>query len=295
MTDDTKGIIYITLAGICWSTIGIFAKILMANNFTSYEVAFVRLFFGALLLSLYFLKQNKGFFLISKKSLVFTFFMGVITQGIFNIVFFSSISLIGVINATILLYLAPIFITCFSVIFFKENLTLNKKTGVILSVIGSFLALTGGMFIFQNISPIGLVFGVLSGLGYSLVSIFCKFGLKKNHAETLIFYSFIFGLIFISGFFNPLSIVLKINNIDVILAITGLALLPAAAAYIFYFKGISTGIDLSRVGVLSMIELILSIIWSVIFLNEALNSIKVFGIALILFSIFLINKREVKY
>jgi drug/metabolite transporter (DMT)-like permease len=290
MKNELKGILFIALAGACWSTIGVFAKVLLENDFTSYEIAFVRLFFGSLLLALYFLKRNPKLFKLDKKALIVTIVMGVVTQGLFNLVFFSSLNLIGVINATILLYLAPLFITIFSVVLFKERLNFKKRMGVLLSIIGSLLALTGGVFAFEGLSTLGIVFGILSGLGYSLVSIFGKFGIVKTPSETLIFYSFLFGLILISCFINPVSIIVKIDNLQVIGAILGLAVFPAVLAYIFYFKGISTGIELSKVGIMSMIELILSILWSVLFLNESLNTIKIIGLFLIFLAIYLINK-----
>jgi drug/metabolite transporter (DMT)-like permease len=228
---------------------------------------------------------------IDMKGLILTLFMGVITQGVFNLVFFSSIGRIGVINGTILLYLAPIFITFFSVVIFKEKLTVLKQFGVGLSIIGSILALTGAVFDFKELSAIGILLGVASGLGYSLVSVFSKIGLKRYHAKTLIFYSFTFGALFIFPLVDLGEITLKMLGAKVILSTLGLGIFSATVAYIFYFEGIATGIDLSKVGVMSMIELIFAIVFAVLFVGETLNPVKIFGIGLILFAIYLINKK----
>ncbi len=290
---QVKGLFFIALAGISWSTTGIFAKNLLTNGFSSIEVSFMRLFLGSLLFLIYFLVANIKLLKIDKKGLILTFFMGVITQGIFNLVFFASVERIGVINGTILLYLAPLFITFFSVILFKEHLTPLKHLGVGLSIIGSILALTGAVFDFKDLSALGVLLGVASGLGYSLVSVFSKFGLKRYHAKTLIFYSFTFGAAFIFPLVNIGDLATKVHGTKVILSILGLGIFSATVAYIFYFEGISTGLDLSKVGVMSMVELIFAIIFAVLFVSETLNPIKILGIGLIVLSIYLINKKSV--
>jgi len=293
VNSHVKGLIFIALAGISWSTTGIFAKNLLTSGFTSIEVSFMRLSLGSLLFLIYFLAANIKLLKIDKNGLILTFFMGVITQGIFNLVFFASVDRIGVINGTILLYLAPLFITFFSVILFKENLTPIKQLGVGLSIIGSVLALTGAVFDFKDLSVIGILLGVASGLGYSLVSVFSKFGLKRYHAKTLIFYSFAFGAAFIFPLVDISDLAIKVHGTKVVLSILGLGIFSATIAYIFYFEGIATGLDLSKVGVMSMVELIFAILFAVLFINETLNPIKIFGIGLILLSIYLINKKGV--
>ncbi|MCD4713225.1 MAG: DMT family transporter [Clostridiales bacterium] len=291
MTRELKGSIYIALAGISWSTTGIFAKNLLDNGLTSIEVSFIRLFLGAFFFLVYFIFGKTHLFKIDKKGLILTFFMGVITQGIFNLVFFSSVDLIGVINATVLLYLAPLFLTIFSVTIFKEKLTVLKSAGVLLSIVGSILALTGAVFDFQELSVIGVGYGVMAGLGYALVSVFGKFGLQKYHAKTLIFYNSLFGMAFILPLVNIGDLAMKINSPVVVSCSLGLGIFAVVLAYLFYFEGISSGIDLSKVGVLSMIELIFAVTLSVVFVNEKLTLIKVFGLSLILVAIYLINKK----
>ena len=81
------------------------------------------------------------------------------------------------------------------------------------------------------------------------------------------------------------------RSTKVILSILGLGIFSATVAYIFYFEGISTGLDLSKVGVMSMVELIFAIIFAVLFVSETLNAVKIFGIGLILLAIYLINKK----
>lgn len=289
MKSQKMGAIYIALAGLSWSTTGIFAKNLMASGLSSNEVALLRLTLGTFILFCILMLQNRAYVKIDRKGLILTFFMGTITQGLFNLCFFSSVDAIGVMNATILLYLAPLFITGFSVLLFKETLTTLKKWGVFISVVGSTLALTGGRLDLDGLTFTGLLLGVLSGLGYSLVSVFSKFGLKNYMPQTMILYSFLFGALLIAPFSSPHLILQKLNSPIVVLSTMGLGVFSASVAYLLYFAGINTGIELSKVGVISTIELIFAIIFSVIFAGEMINGIKIFGILLILCAIVLIN------
>lgn len=292
MKQSIKGLLLIAFAGICWSTTGIIAQSLLNVGFASTEIAFLRLFLGALVFLLYFLTKNKTLLTIDRKGLQLTLIMGIVTQGLFNLSFFKSVSLIGVINATILLYLAPIFITFFSAFIYKEHISLLKKTGVSLSILGSVLALTGGIFNFESLSIVGIAFGLYSALGYALVSVFSKSGLGKYHPNTLIFYSFLFGVFVISPFIDFSQMLDKVSTLPTLLNIIALGLIPASLAYLFYFKGIATGLDLSKVGVISLVELIFAILLSVAILGEELTPVKIFGLGLISYSIYLINRLE---
>lgn len=290
MNHSTKGPINIALAGICWSTTGVLAQTLLSEGFDSTEVAFIRLFLGAFIFLLYFLLKDKSRLLINRKGLLLTLIMGIVTQGLFNLSFFRSVSLIGVINATILLYLAPIFITILSALFYKEHIHRVKKVGVFISIMGSILALTGGIFDYSTLSTAGIAFGLYAALGYSLVSIFSKSGLDKYNANTMIFYSFLFGMLVISPFVKVDQMIVKVDSLPIILYILALGIFPASLAYLFYFKGIATGLDLSKVGVMSLIELVFAILLSVAILGEVLTPVKILGLALISFSIYLINR-----
>lgn len=290
MSQNYKGLVLVALAGICWSTTGVFANTLLKHGLTAYEVAFSRLFVGSSIFFVYFMIKDRALLKLDLFGIILTFLMGLMTQGLFNMAFFSAIDKIGVINATVLLYLAPLFITIFSVLFYKEKLSKEKVVGVGLSIIGSFLALTSGKFNFHTLSLSGLALGLYAGLGYSLVSVFSKLGLKKYNGKTLIFYSFLFGLLVIFPFANFDLIMSSLHVPTVSISVIGLGFIAAALAYILYFEGIATGIELSKVGVVSMIELILAIALSVVIVGEALTFIKLLGILLILVSIYVINK-----
>ena len=64
----------------------------------------------------------------------------------------------------------------------------------------------------------------------------------------------------------------------------------AALAYIFYLKGIDTGIDLSLVGVLASVELVISSVLGWTILSEDFSFIKLFGVCLMMVSAYIATK-----
>lgn len=290
MKPSTKGIVYVVIAALCWSITGVLAKGLLIQGMASYDIAFLRLSFGALFLAIFFGIKRPQSLSISPKALRLTALMGLLTQGLFNIAFFSAVERLGVISATLLLYLAPLFMTILSALIFKEKIKLLKQMGLILALIGSFLALTGGVLGHSSLSIMGLFYGLYSGLGYALVGVFCKIGIKETPKETLILYSFSFGALTILPFANLSNVMVQMQTPQTLILGLTMGVFPAATAYIFYFKGISSGLELSKVGLISMLELVFAIIWSMVLFSEAITLVKGIGIALILLAIGLINQ-----
>jgi drug/metabolite transporter (DMT)-like permease len=67
----------------------------------------------------------------------------------------------------------------------------------------------------------------------------------------------------------------------------------SSIAYVLYFNGISTGIELSKAGVISVLELIVSIILSVTLIGEKLSTVKFIGIITIVISIIIIQNSDI--
>ncbi|MBF4695548.1 DMT family transporter [Fusibacter ferrireducens] len=287
-----KGYILVMLAGICWGSTGIIVKGIITLGVGVENIAFIRMFFGFLSLMIYLGFKNKKLLRIDKRGLLITAIMGLTTQTVFNYVFFNSIRLIGVASATVLLYLAPVFLLIWSILFFNEKMSRIKILGVILCVISSYLAITGGIVDFEKLSITGVLLGIASGLSYSLVSVFSKLALKKYRPETIVLYAFMFGFIFTLPMIQINDLVNQFKNPDFLLLAFGLGTISSSIPYVLYFGGISTGIDLSKAGVLSMMELIVSICLSVALLREYMSFTKAAGVILIIVSIGIIRNSD---
>ena len=60
--------------------------------------------------------------------------LGVLTKGIFKLALDTSMTLVGVATATILMYLAPVFAAIMSMLFFKEKLRGYQHFAILLNL-----------------------------------------------------------------------------------------------------------------------------------------------------------------
>lgn len=285
MTPFNSGYVSVAIAAVFWGTIGLFVKLLSGFGLSVTAIVFIRLFYGCLILSFIMMKKSKKLFKINLKGLILMGIMGIFTQAGFNLVYFKTIEVIGVASAAVLLYIAPVLITILSKFIFKEVLNIYKKTGLVICLMGAFIAITGGQLNTFNLNTTGILLGFISAFIYAFLSIFSKFALEHYSPLTVIFYSFVFGAISITPFVSGHDFKLMISSLEIIGVSLAMGLIPAAFAYFAYFRGIGQKIDLSIVGIISTLELLVSVLIGSVFLNETITVVKLIGLVLIVLSI----------
>lgn len=279
--------LWIAVAAILWGTIGPFMRTLSEMGLSANAIAFIRMFFGSLLLSGYMLVTDRRLFRVSAKDLFICAVLGLVTQTGFNLAYVRTVQLIGVSFAAVLLYISPLFLLMGSRFLFKEKQNFIKIAGVFLCVLGAALAVTGGNLNQANLSVEGVLMGILSALTYAIMTLASRILLKRLHSLTLINYCFMFGALFTlptltSGALLPLLATVESFSVGL-----GMGLVPAAMAYIFYFKAIERQPDLAIVGVLTTLELIFSLLFAGILFGERLGPVNLMGVGLILLAIIL--------
>lgn len=287
-----NGYMLILIAGIFWGSLGFFCNVLENFGFTPELTAFTRLFSGFIILISFSVSINYKFLIIDKIGLVFTALAGLISQTGFNLLYFNAIRIIGISSSAVLLYLSPLFLLIWSAVLFQESLTTRKIISLLICITGCFLAITGGHMEILSSSLLGIVLGILSALSYSLMSVFSKFLSSKYNSITIITYSFMFGSIFTLPFINLSELPIIFSSPSSLIISLSMGLLTSSIAYILYFKGIESGINLSNAGIISTVELIISIMFAYFLFGENFNLIKVLGIIFIIISIILINNSE---
>lgn len=287
--DMKKGVnsyAFIAMAGILWSTLGLFGNILMERGLSSEQVAFTRLFIGFIVLSLYSLIRRPEVLKINLKGLLYCGAIGIICQGLFNKCYFKAVEVTGVSIAAVLLYTSPLFLAVFSKIVYKEKMTRAKIISLILCCIGAIMAVTGGVLDLEGINTYGIIMGIMAAITYALMPIISKNALKEFSSETILIYGFLFGAIFMIPSAKPVEMMGFVTNMNVLPYMILLGVFPAAMAYIFYAEGIARGCELSIVGVVASVELIAASIigWTVV--GEVFTIGKAIGVAIMFVSAF---------
>ncbi|WP_027631450.1 DMT family transporter [Clostridium hydrogeniformans] len=287
-----KGCFLIAIAGVLWGTIGIFVDGLIQKGLTPEQVAFTRLFLGFIILSLYSLFTIPEALKINKSSLLYSILIGFICQAAFNFFYFNAINKIGVSVSAVLLYTSPLFVALFSSIVYKERIDKRKKISLCVCFIGAIVAVTGGVFDFSSLNLLGIFLGIGSSITYALMPIISKGALNNCKSLTLIIYGFLFGALFMTPLAKPWNMTHYLGNTSTILLMLGLGLIPASLAYIFYLSGIETGIDLSIVGIISSVELVISAILGWTIVGEDFSIVKFLGLCFMIASAIMVKSSE---
>lgn len=286
MKKGVNSYVFIAMAGILWSTLGLFGNMLMERGLSSEQVAFTRLFIGFIVLSLYSLIRRPEVLKINLKCLLYCGAIGIICQGLFNKCYFKAVEVTGVSIAAVLLYTSPLFLAVFSKIVYKEKMTRAKIISLILCCIGAIMAVTGGVLDLKGINTYGIIMGIMAAITYTLMPIISKNVLKEFSSETILIYGFLFGAIFMIPSAKPVEMIGFVTDMNVLPYMILLGVFPAAMAYIFYAEGIARGCELSIVGVVASVELIAASIigWTVV--GEVFTIGKAIGVAIMFVSAF---------
>lgn len=123
-----KNSIYILTAGTLWGIISIFVRQLSKLSFSSMEIVAIRVFFSALILTLYLLIRDRNELKIQIRDIPLFIGTGLGSIVFFNFCYFEAIEVTGSSAVpALLLYTAPIFVMIMSVVLFYEKLTVKKQ------------------------------------------------------------------------------------------------------------------------------------------------------------------------
>ena len=289
MKRQAKGYLMVACAATLWGTVGVQVQTLFNYNLSLQSIIFWRLFFAFIILFSFVFFTNKKRLIIDKKGLIYLALMGLFSQLLFNLFYFSCIQKTTIATAVTLLYSAPIFIAVMARIFYKELFTPIKTVALFLCMGGCFFAATGGSVAVLKLNLIGVLMGLGAGFTFSLVTIISKFIINKYHQLTIIVYALGFGLLFYLPFSHPLIIFQMSLPLEVWLLISFFGVISTAIAYGLYITGISYGIEVSRAGIISTLELVVAVILSYLIFKETLWGWKLAGILMVVFSVIIVQ------
>lgn len=276
-------------AGILWGTIGLFVNELNALGASGSLISFMRMFFALVVMTAAALaKHGRGIILRDKKALLFCALIGIISNGLFNIFYTTSIRLNGMGTASVLLYTAPVFTAIASRLLFHEKFTPLKVFALGLNIAGCILTVTGGDFSGSSVNILGVLAGLGSGFGYGMAAVFAKMAGKRTDALLVSVYGYLFAAVFLFMFARPeFAGGAKAAGLGFLYG-----LIPTAFAYLVYYIGLNKIRDTSRVPVIASIEPVTAIIIGAVVYGERIGTVNFIGVAVVLLSIIIMIKSE---
>lgn len=287
---------FVLLAGVLWGMIGIFVRRYEALGLSSLQTAALRLALTAVMFAIFVLIYQPRLFRIRLRHLWCFLGTGVVSVGLFTYCYFTSIHLSDLSVAAVLLYTAPAFVMMFSLIFFKEKMTVMKGLSLVLAVLGC--ALTTGVIGGEvNVTLEGFLFGLASGVCYALYSIFSRFALDRGYEPfTVTLYTFLFAGAATVALIDvrPVIAVVTADVGSVFYALL-FALVSCLLPYVFYTLGLKY-IASSTASIIATVEPVVATVIGTVVFGEVMNvPFGYIGVGLVFLSVVLINiKRKGK-
>ena len=283
---------FVLSAGTRWGVMGVFVRKLGTYGFSPLQIACLRILFGAVLFLLITAIFRRDLLKIQPRDVGLFLGMGLLSLLLFTVCYFTTISLASLSVAAILLYTSPIWVMLMSAVCFREKITRRKLLCAAMAFGGCVLV--SGIGSAASLSPMVIVTGLLSAVGYGLYSIFGTFALRKYQPLTVTTYAFLFGAAGALLLCNPAQIARVICESGqpgrLMLLITVTAFVTAVLPYLLYTVGLSR-MRASAAAIMASIEPVVATTAGALVFGEALTVPAFAGIALVLGAIVVLNAK----
>ena len=286
------GSILIILAGCFWGSMGIFVRRLGTYGFSSIQIVSIRVTLAALIFALVLLIKDRAGFKILFRDLPLFLGLGFGSILFFMVCYFTAITMMPLSTAAILLYTSPVWIMLMSVLFFHEKLDRRKLMALVLAFAGCVMVsgISGG-----GLTPIGLLVGLGSGIGYGLYSILGTIALRRYSPYTVTTYTFIFAAVGSWIICRPVELFDKFTNTAHIGFLTVFCCLTALVTAVIPFLAYTCGlqnVEASKAGIIATIEPMVATLIGILVFSEPLTLISGLGILLILTAVVILNLKQ---
>lgn len=286
---NKKGVAFIVIAACLWGVAGLFVRSLTALGISAMQTVFLRVYFTVIMLAVAIFATDRSAFRIKFKDIWLFALNGILSIVMFNYCYYKTMELSTLSVAAVLLYTAPFFVLFISAVVFKERITAQKLLACAVAFIGCCFV-SGALGNAQTISTACLIYGLLTGFGYSLYTVFGNLILKRGYKSlTVTFYTFAFAtvgavpLLFSHGFDTAVANI----SIKTLIIAAAMALVNTVLPYIFYTQGLKT-VEASKAPIIATIEPVTATFIGM-FYNEPLTLHGVIGIVLVLGSVIVLN------
>lgn len=285
-----KGTLLTIISASAFGLMAIFAKWAYAANVNLLNLLRLRFLIAALVmwLAVLVLRRNPR---VAPKQLLILAGLGAVGYGLLSMSFFTALKLIPVSLAAILLYTYPIIVTVLAAKIEKEAVTRY----VILSLGISFagLVLVVGVAL-QGVSPLGLFYGVMAAVIYSVYIIVGNRLLKGIDPLIITTYVMTSAAVMYNAVGWATGTVTSDISPDGWLAVLGVALISTVLGLLTFFQAMKL-LGPSKVSIISTIEPVVTSVAAFVFFGEVLTWMQIAGGLMILGAIILIQRdREVK-
>lgn len=282
-------VLSVLCAGCLWGSIGIFVRKISGYGISAMEITFFRALVTAVSMVLFLLITNREKLRVRLRDWWCFAGTGLCSIVFFNFCYFQTILLTSLSAAAVLLYTAPIFVIVLSAVLFHEKITLRKAAALVLAFGGCALVtgFWGGAG--AEIPVPALLFGIGSGFGYALYSIFGRYALERCDFLTVTAYTFVFAAVGCVPFIHLPALAQTVGGApESLLPLILMGIVTSAVPYVLYTFGLKH-MEPGRASVAASVEPVVASLIGILFYHEPFTSAAAAGSFLVLASILLLN------
>lgn len=295
MRDEQRwiGISEVLASGFCFGFLGFFGKRAIANGIAPGEFLALRYLLAALMMGLLVSIRSRSTKMLygdPRMSLI-CFSLGVLGYAVFSSFYFMALQTISASLTVILLYLYPVLVTLGDVVFLGERIGWNRWPALPLAIFGMVLLVGADVLGAAGSVEIGVLFGFLSALFYSLYILLSAKLLKNADPWISTFWIQLgAGVSLFSLHFRNLDRVYevaKLANWDLV----GVSFVCSVLAMSLFLSGLLK-VRSWEASLLSMSEPISGIAIGVLLLDERLHLRQWFGVGSVLLALIFVSRRS---
>ena len=286
-----KAILCVLVSGALWGCISLFVRQLDAAGLSTFDMVAVRMIVGAVGMFVVILVVDRNLLRIRLRDIWLFAGTGIVSITLFNLCYFTCITMSEASIAVVLLYTSPIFVMVMSAIFFKERITRRKVIALAVAFIGC--ALVAGVFGgVTELSPLALAAGIASGFFYATYSIFGRKALERYDTLTVTFYTFVVGSLASLALADIPAIVTRACEQPVLVGwYAGLGVLCTLVPYLLYTAGLKH-LEPSKAAIFATIEPLVGSALGILAYGESVGVQKIAGMVLILLAVVLASSED---
>lgn len=266
-----------------FSTLAIFAKLAYDAGLNLPSILVFRFSGTALLLWTWLLLRNRWQLPLEKA--LKAILLGAIGYAIQATLFFSALLYTGAGVATLLFYTYPAFVTLLAWLVEKEVPDRARKVALGIALVGC--AFTADLSQ-ATVAPLGVLFGIASGVWYSL---YLTFGARLvKSVEPVVTSAYVslgatFSFVGATLFTSQLTLPSRIEDVY---TIVGISVLATALPIVTLFSGMQK-IGITRAAIVSTVEPVMTVTLGILFLGEQLAGRQCWGGLMVISSVVIAN------
>ena len=276
MDTRKKSLIEIHLAVFLFGVSGLFGKLL---TLPSIIIVLGRVIFSSIFLLFLLLYMKKDIKLKEKKHYFYLIIMGVVL-AIHWTTFFQAIQVSTVAIGLLAFSTFPVFVTFLEPYIAKEHIKISNIVLAIITFLGVVLVIPS--FEIGNSATQGVLYGLVSGFTYAILSILNKKYVKEYSSAVIAFYEQFIAVIILIPFYFLQKPVFQINDI-LLLALLGVVF--TGISHMLFIKGLKN-IKAQTASIISSLEPVYGIIFAAFLLSEIPSIREVLGGLVILSAVF---------